>query len=88
MKYSMLVFFLSLAPLLKKCVQEGIEQGSKRVGREAAENSSKKIVYNSKDIISRVAARNAQYYARDFNNENQYVSYIDSTNTFEINNEK
>jgi hypothetical protein len=87
MKYSILVI-LSLAPILRKCAQEGAEQGSKKIGREVAENGSKTILHNADAIVARVAAKTAQYYARDFNNENQYVSYVDSTNTFEINNEK
>ena len=87
MKYSILVI-LSLAPLLKKCAQEAAEQGSKKIGREAIENGSKTIVHNADAIVARVAAKSTQYYAREFNKENQYVSYIDSTNTFEINNEK
>ena len=49
---------------------------------------SKTIVHNADAIIARVATKSTQYYAREFNKENQYVSYIDSTNTFEINNEK
>ncbi len=87
MKYSILVI-LSLAPILRKCAQEGAEQGSKRIGRKVAENGSKTIVHNTDAIVARVAAKTSQYFARDFSKENQYVTYVDSTNTFEINNEK
>jgi len=86
MKYSIVVI-LFLAPLIKKCSQEGAEQGVK-IGREALENGSKTIVHNADAIVARVAAKSTQYFARYFNKENQNVSYIDSTNTFEINNER
>jgi hypothetical protein len=86
MKYSILVI-LSLAPLLKKCAQEGAEQGSKRVGRNVLVNSSNNIALNSDVIVARIAAKSSRYFNNDFNKENQNVSCIDSTNTFIISNE-
>ena len=87
MKYSILVI-LSLAPIIRKCSQEVAEQGSKKIGREAIENGSKSTVLNADAIVARVTAKSVQYYTRNFSKENKYVSYIDSTNTFVINNEK
>ena len=88
MKYSIFII-LSLAPIFRKCAQLGAKQGSKRIVREVAKKGSKKTIINNSDaIVARVVARTYLYYNRDFNKENQYVSYVDSTNTFEINNEK
>lgn len=86
MKYSILVL-LSIGSALSKCVQEGVEQGSKKVGREVVENGSKTIGRNLDEIAVRVTTKTAQYLARDFNKENPNVFYDDSTNTFIVSNE-
>jgi hypothetical protein len=87
MKFSFL-FIFALAGLLRKCAQEGIEQGTKVSGRKAIEQSSKNVVRNSDVVLANISAKTILYYNVNLNKENKNVSYIDSTNTFIITNEE
>jgi len=86
MKYS-LIILISVAPLLRKCAEEGAEQGVKRGGREVAVEGAGALAKNYVEIVTRVSAKSSRYFANDLNDENRNVSYIESTNTFVISNE-
>lgn len=85
MKY-ILVLIVSLGPLVRKCAQEGSELAAQRAGSKMSQQGSKAAIRNADDIIARVAARSTILVNRELQKKNQYVTYVDSTNTFIVDN--
>lgn len=85
MKY-LLVLILSLGPIVRKCAQEGSELVAKRAGSKVSQQGSKAAIRNTDAIIARVAARSTMLVNRELQKKNQYVTYVDSTNTFIVDN--
>jgi hypothetical protein len=85
MKY-ILVLIVSLGPLVRKCAQEGSELAAQRAGRTFARQGTKTFAQNADIALSRVTARSPMLIMRVLNNEKQFVRYIDSTNTFILDN--
>jgi hypothetical protein len=85
MKY-ILVLIVSVGPLVRKCAQEGSELAAQRAGSKMSQQGSKAAIRNTDDIIARVAARSTILVNRELQKKNQYVTYVDSTNTFIVDN--
>lgn len=89
MKYILFIILLA-GPLIRKVAKEGAEVASQRFGQRAgrsmSQQGSKTFARSAEIALSRVTARSPMLIMRVLNNEKQFVRYIDSTNTFILDN--